>query len=77
MKDIAVRYFHSIFQSNGRTEATRVIEAIQPVVTSSMNDALVMEFKAEEVHKALSQMHPKKHLARMVWPLSLINIIGP
>ena len=50
-------YFHSIFQSNGQTKATRVIEAIQPVVTSSMNDALVMEFKAEEVRKALSQMH--------------------
>ena len=36
------------------------MEAIQPVVLSSMNSSLSLEFKAKEVTRALKQMHPKK-----------------
>lgn len=55
-----VNYFQSIFQSNGATDASEVVDAIQPVVTDSMNGALTMEFQADEVIKALKQLHPKK-----------------
>ncbi|KAK9987988.1 hypothetical protein SO802_028227 [Lithocarpus litseifolius] len=44
----------------GETNSTTLIEAIEPVVTTDMNDSLTQEFNTEEVHKALKQMHPKK-----------------
>lgn len=37
-----------------------MVGTIQPVVTSSMNSSLTMEFSAIEVAKALTQMHSKK-----------------
>ena len=60
VENIVVGYFNSIFQSNEQCEATEVVEAIQPVVSNSMNSSLSLEFKAKEVIKALKQMHPKK-----------------
>lgn len=57
---IALDYFNLIFKSNIPTNAIEVVEAIQPVVSRSINKALLMEFRAEEVTKALEQMHPKK-----------------
>ena len=59
---IALDYFNLIFKSNGPIDAIEVMEAIQPMVSRSMNGALLMEFRAEEVTKALKQMHPKKAL---------------
>lgn len=53
-------YFNLIFKSNIPTNAIEVVEPIQPVVSRSINKALLMEFRAEEVTKALEQMHPKK-----------------
>ena len=55
-------YFHSIFRTNGQSETVDVITTVQPVVSMSMNEALTMEFQAEEVAKALKQMHLKKAL---------------
>lgn len=60
VENIVVGYFNSIFQSNEQCDATEVVEAIQPVVSSSMNSSLSLEFKAKEVTRALKQMHPKK-----------------
>ena len=37
-------------------------EAIEPVVSQTMNTSLTSKFKAEEVALALKQMHPKKAL---------------
>lgn len=57
---IALDYFNSTFKSNIPTDAIEVVEDIQPMVSRSMNRALLLEFRAEEVTKALKQMHPKK-----------------
>lgn len=73
---IALDYFNSIFKSNIPTDAIEEVEAIQDVVSRSMNRALLMEFRAEEVTKALKQMHPKKLLFLMVYLIFFISIIG-
>ena len=60
MERIILDYFSNIFQSNSPTDTTAIDEAIQPVVTKSMNNFLCQPFQEVEVHKALKQMHPKK-----------------
>ena len=60
MERIILDYFSNIFQSNSLTDTTAIVEAIQPVVTESMNNFLCQPFQEVEVHKALKQMHPKK-----------------
>ncbi|KAL0001943.1 hypothetical protein SO802_015724 [Lithocarpus litseifolius] len=57
---IVLDYFNSIFQSNGLTDTTLITAAIHPVVTDQMNEYLCQTFQADEVHRALKQMHPKK-----------------
>ena len=49
-----------IVKSNGITNALVVVEAVQPLVTESMNRGFVQEFQVAEVVKVLMQMHPKK-----------------
>lgn len=53
-------YFTDIFSTQGDTNSTTLIDAIEPVVTTGMNDSFAQEFNAEEVQRALKQMHPKK-----------------
>ncbi|KAL0013096.1 hypothetical protein SO802_000165 [Lithocarpus litseifolius] len=60
MERIIVDYFSTIFQTAGPIDTSAIIEAIQLVVTPSMNEYLYQPFQAEEVQKALKQMHPKK-----------------
>ena len=60
VENIILDYFSNIFKTNGPTDTSTVIDAIQPVVTASMNSFLCQPFRADEVHKALKQMHPKK-----------------
>ena len=55
-----VEFFSNIFKSNGITNASAIVGAVQTMVTESMNRGLVQEFQATEVVKALKQMHPKK-----------------
>ncbi|XP_075649604.1 uncharacterized protein LOC142620050 [Castanea sativa] len=62
MERIILNYFTSIFQTNGTMDTIAVIEAIKLIVTGPMNEYLYQSFQAEEVHKALKQMHPKKSL---------------
>ena len=37
-----------------------LLKPLNPVVTSDMNDSLTQVFQADEVHRALKQMYPKK-----------------
>ena len=55
-----MEYFENIFRSNGPVNISQLFDAIQPVITEEMNSSLTQTFTAEEVHKALKQMHPKK-----------------
>ena len=76
MEGIVVNYLSSILQTNGPTDTSIVVDAILPVVSNVMNDALVQDFRLYEVSKALKQMHPKKKQDLMVFPLYFISIIG-
>ena len=60
MEGSIVDYFSNIFQSNGPTDTTTIVAAIQPIVTNSMNRYFFEPFQAEEIQKALKQMHLKK-----------------
>ena len=60
VENIMVGYFTDIFSTQGDTYSTTLIDAIEPVVTTDMNDSLTQEFNAEEVHQASKQMHSKK-----------------
>ena len=60
MEQITLGYFSNIFHSNGSTDILAIVVAIKPVVTDSMNRFLCQSFQADEVHRALKQMHPKK-----------------
>ena len=62
MEQITLDYFSNIFHSNGPTDISAIVAAINPVVTDSMNRFLCQPFQAEEVHRTLKQMHPKKSL---------------
>ncbi|XP_030942097.1 uncharacterized protein LOC115967167 [Quercus lobata] len=57
---IILEYFENIFRSTGHSNTSVLIDAVQPVVTEEMNTFLTRTFTADEVHKALKQMHPKK-----------------
>ena len=59
-ENIILDYFETIFRSNGPIDTLVLVDAVQPVVTDEMNTFLTRVFTAEEVHKALKQMHPKK-----------------
>ena len=60
VEDIVVDYFTNIFESNGLSDVSLVVNVIKPVVTDVMNTGLTQDFQATEVIKALKQMHPKK-----------------
>ena len=60
LETIILEYFENIFCSNGHTDTSVLIDAIQPVVTKEINTFLTQTFTADKEHKALKQMHPKK-----------------
>lgn len=60
VESIVVNYFSSIFKTNGPADASIVVDAVHPVVTTDMNLGLIQDFKEGEVVKALKHMHPKK-----------------
>ena len=45
MEGIVVNYLSSILQTNGPTDTSIVVDAILPVVSNVMNDALVQDFR--------------------------------
>ena len=60
VESIVLDYFNSIFRSNGPTDIAPITATVRPMVTDQMNEYLCQTFQADEVHKALKQMHPKK-----------------
>lgn len=71
---IILEYFENIFRSNGLVDILQLVDAVQPMITEEINSSLTQTFTAEEVHKALKQMHPKK--SSMVCPHFFINTFG-
>lgn len=57
---IVLDYFASIYKSYQASCFEASLNAINAQVTQDMNVELLAEFKAEEVWKALNQMHPTK-----------------
>lgn len=76
MEEIVLDYFSFIFQTNGPTNTSAIIDVVQPVVIDAMNEHLTQDFHADEVHRALKQMHPKKSLDPDGMPPSFINTFG-
>ena len=60
MEHIIVDYFTNILRTCGQTDASAVVNVIQPRITEAMNLELCPGFQAEEVFRAPKQMHPKK-----------------
>ena len=60
IEQTTLNYFSMIFRSNGPTNHSKVVEAIQSRISTIMNESLLHAFTAEEMSKALKQMHPKK-----------------
>ena len=53
MEGIVMEYFPSIFRSQGPTNATAVVDAIQPKVSEMKNVSLTQELQTDEVSRAL------------------------
>ena len=60
IEKVFIEYYSDLFTSLKPSDFTKIMEAMQPKVTQSMNSMLVREFQAAEVHKALKQMYPLK-----------------
>lgn len=45
MEGIVVNYLSSILQNNGPTDTSIVVDAILPVVSNVMNDALILDVR--------------------------------
>ena len=60
MEHIIVDYFTNILRTCGQTDASAVVNVIQPRITEAMNLELCPGFQAEEVFRAPKPMHPKK-----------------
>ena len=60
VESIILEYFEGIFKSEQSSNADASLNAIHQRVSPEMNESLIAEFKAEEVWRALKQMHPTK-----------------
>ena len=76
MGQIMLDYYTDLFTSSNLTVFDEILEAVQPRVTSSMNQKLTMEFTIDEVYVVLKQMYLLKALGQMVRLLYFINIFG-
>lgn len=56
--EIAVNFYKELFNSSQPMEVQAVLDAIEPIVTSDMNQALTKDFVREEVEEALKHMEP-------------------
>lgn len=57
---LILEYFVAIFKSNHPSSFEANLSAINTRVSPEMNDELLAEFKADEVVRAIKQMHPTK-----------------
>lgn len=62
IEEVVVDYFNKLFTSNSPDNFTELLDAIQPKVSTTMNEELARTFKANEVRLALKQMYPLKAL---------------
>ena len=76
MGQIVLDYYTDLFTSSNLIVFDEILEAVQPRVTSSMNQKLTMEFTIDEVYVVLKQMYLLKALGQMVRLLYFINIFG-
>ena len=58
--DIAMAYLDKLFTSSKPDDFTEILNAIQPKVTTTMNEELTRAFTAQEIRVALKQMYPIK-----------------
>ena len=58
--DIAIDYFEKLFTSSSPEDFSDILSAIQPKVTTTMNEELTRTFTAQEIKVALKQMYPLK-----------------
>ena len=76
MGEIVLDYYTDLFTSSNLIVFDEILEAVQPRVTSSMNQKLTMEFTIDEVYVVLKQMYLLKALGQTVCLLYFINIFG-
>ena len=76
MGQIVLDYYTDLLTSSNLIVFDEILEAVQPRVTSSMNQKLTMEFTIDEVYVVLKQMYLLKALGQMVRLLYFINIFG-
>ena len=60
MGEIVLDYYTDLFTSSNLIDFDEILGAMQPRVTSSMNQKITMEFTADEVNMTLKQMYPLK-----------------
>ena len=60
VEGIILDYFKEIYSTSYPDEFRISLKAIDRRVLDDMNDALLKEFRVEEVRHALKQMHPTK-----------------
>jgi hypothetical protein len=60
ISNIAVEYFHQLFNSSRPDCVQEVVSQVDSVVTPDMNGSLLHQFSGEEIRRALFQMSPSK-----------------
>ena len=58
--NVVVAYFDKLFTSSKPDDFTEILHAIQPKVTTAMNEDLTQAYMAQEIRVALKQMYPMK-----------------
>ena len=59
-EEVVVAYYKELFTTSQPTKFSELLRAVQPKVTTSMNQMLTRDFNVAEVKLALKQMHPQK-----------------
>ncbi|KAM0841811.1 hypothetical protein ACQ4PT_058773 [Festuca glaucescens] len=60
MRELALAFYHSLYQSEGSVHADRILHLIEPFVDENMNRSLTGVFTDNEIEEALFQMGPTK-----------------
>ena len=60
MDGIILDYFKDIYSTSFPIDFSASLGAVDKKVSNAMNEDLLSDFKAEEVQRALKQMHPTK-----------------
>ena len=60
VEEVVVEYYKELFTTSHPIEFLELIQAVQPKVTTSMNQSLTRDFNAAKIKVALKQMYPLK-----------------